>query len=347
MDKRPTIKDVAKKAGLSLSTVSLVINGSGYVSEETRKKVGKVIRELGYHPSRAARGLASKKSGNIGFILSEDHFSQAEPFYTKIFLGTEFEARKHNYYILLTTVGKGFNAATSVPRFLPERNVDGVIIAGRVNEKLINHIESLNLPIVLVDFEFRQRRFSSVLADNRQGARLATQHLIDMGHTQIGFVGGDITHPSIAERLAEFRQTLRDNGIPTNPKFIVSDEKDTTIANGLNSATRMFERNGERPGAVFAANDAMAIGFLQYMRQRGLHVPEDMALVGFDDIEMASHVEPRLTTIRVQKEEMGAVAVRRIVESVKATSLTVVASYVPVELITRESTIRLSGSPET
>jgi len=106
MSKRPTIKDVAEKAGLAPSTISLVLNESGYVSPETRKRVLHLVKELGYHPSRAAKGLASKRSGNIGFILSDDHFSQVEPFYTKIFLGTEYEARYHNYYILLTTVDK-------------------------------------------------------------------------------------------------------------------------------------------------------------------------------------------------------------------------------------------------
>ena len=109
MKHRPTIRDVAKKAGMSLSTVSLVINNRGYVSSGTRESVLKIVRELSYHPTRSARGLASKTSGNIGFILSEEHFSQAEPFYTRIFLGTEFEARDHNFYILLTTVGNQFD----------------------------------------------------------------------------------------------------------------------------------------------------------------------------------------------------------------------------------------------
>ena len=118
MKKRPTIKDVARQAGLSVSTVSLVMNNKGHVRETTREKVLCVVRELSYHPTRSARGLASKTSGNIGFILSEEHFSRAEPFYTRIFLGTEFEARDHNYYILLTTVPKEFGIRSTPPRFL-------------------------------------------------------------------------------------------------------------------------------------------------------------------------------------------------------------------------------------
>ena len=135
----PTIKDVAKKAGVSLSTVSLVINDKQNVSEATIRKVQQAIQELNYHPRRSAQVLASKKSGNIGFILTNDHFSRAEPFYTKIFLGSEFEARKHNYYILLTTIENKFSKK-SIPRFLLEKNVDGVILAGRVPESLVNYI---------------------------------------------------------------------------------------------------------------------------------------------------------------------------------------------------------------
>jgi LacI family transcriptional regulator, galactose operon repressor len=342
MDKRPTIKDVAKKAGLSLSTVSLVINRTGYVSEETRSRVIRVIDELRYHPTRAARGLASRTSGNIGFILTDNHFSQAEPFYTRIFLGTEFEARKHNYYILLTTVGKGFRPGSSIPRFLLERNVDGVIVAGRVNEKLIDYIEKLRVPVVLVDFEFRRRRMSAVLADNRQGARLAVQHLIQSGHRKIGFIGGDIEHPSIAERFAEYERTLVDHGILPDRRFIITDEDDNRIPNGLSAAARMFGPHSVTPTALFAANDAMAIGCLQYLKQNGIRVPSDVALVGFDDIEMTSHVEPRLTTVHIPKEEMGAIAVRSIAERVKSKTQSVATTYVPVELIIRESSGRVT-----
>ncbi len=341
MDNRPTIKDVARKSGLSLSTVSLVINGTGYVSEETRKKVLRVIDELGYHPTRTARGLASRTSGNIGFILTDNHFSQAEPFYTRIFLGTEFEARKHNYYILLTTVGKNFRRSSSVPRFLLERNVDGVIVAGRVNEKLIEYIETMRIPVVLVDFEFRRRRMSSVLADNRQGARLAVQHLFDSGHRKIGFVAGDIEHPSIADRFAEYKRTLVDNGITPDRQFIIVDEDDNLIANGLSAAARMFSTTSIKPTALFAANDAMAIGCLQYLKNKGMRIPADVALVGFDDIEMTSHVEPRLTTIHIPKEEMGAAAVRTIVERVKSKTPSVATTYIPVDLIIRESAGRV------
>lgn len=337
MSKRSTIRDVARKAGLSISTVSLVINKNGYVSEKTRTNVLRVVKELGYHPSRAAKGLASKTSGNIGFILSDDHFSQAEPFYTMIFLGTEFEARDHNYYILLTTVGKTFKDPESVPRFLLERNVDGVIIAGKINPKLVDYVDRLGLPMMLVDYTFPKKRISSVLIDNRKGAHLAVQHLVNLGHREIGFIGGDIVHPSLAERFLAYKDCLVENGITPNQNLMITDEPDSGMKNGSSAMRRMLERGG-KPTAIFAANDAMAIGCMQYVKQRGMKIPDDVAVVGFDDIETSSHVEPRLTTIKVFKEEMGALAVRSLIESVKSKSRTVVNTYMPVSLVVREST---------
>jgi len=335
---RPTIKDVANRAGLSLSTVSLAINNSGYVSKETQAKVFKAVGELGYHPSRAARVLASKKSGNIGFILSEDHFSREEPFYTRIFLGTEFEARNHNYYVLLTTVGRQFRKNGHMPRFLLERNVDGIIIAGKINDRLVEYIEDLGLPMVLVDYELPRKRVSTVLIDNRKGAQLATQHLITAGgHRDIGFIGGDLRHPSIRERFASFKQTLKENGCSNGNEFIVDDEQDTRVRNGYSAAERILNAS-RKPSAILAANDAMAIGCLRYAKNRGMKVPDDLAIVGFDDIEMSSHVDPRLTTVRVFKEELGAHAVRRLIDVLQTKTQAVVTTYVPVELVVREST---------
>jgi LacI family transcriptional regulator len=335
---RPTIRDVAMKAGLSLSTVSLVINNRGNVSPETRASVLKVVRELSYHPTRSARGLASRTSGNIGFILSEEHFSQAEPFYTRIFLGTEFEARDHKYYILLTTVGNQFDSDEYVPRFLLERNVDGIIVAGKVNEKLIAYMDSLGLPIVLVDYELKRTHHSAVLIDNWRGATLAVEHLLGLGHCRIAFLGGDIHHPSITERHEAYRYALEQAGVSPDPLYEVTDEEATSIEGGALAAQKLFASSA-KPTAIFAANDAMAIGCMRHLKSLGLRIPQDVAIIGFDDIEVSSHVEPHLTTIRVLKEEMGKIAVQRIVDIINSKTKTIVTTRVPVELIVRESTV--------
>lgn len=330
-----TIKDVAQKAKVSEATVSLVLNNKTNVRDETRQRVLEVIQELGYHPQRAARGLASRKSGNIGFILTDDHFSRSEPFYTKIFLGTEFEARKHNYYILLTIVSKTFSA-DEIPRFLLEKNVDGVILAGRVPIKLIDYIQKLELPLVLVDFSMPKCRASTVLIDNEHGAHEAVMHFIHHGHRHIAFIGGDITHPSISERFQGYRRALEENNLNHNSALAITDEVYTGSEDGYKAAKKLLALN-PRPTAIFAANDAMAIGAMKCIKENGWRVPEDIAVIGFDDIEDDFHIEPHLTTIRVPKEELGALAVRRIVEMMDTDKPSLTTNHIPIELVVRES----------
>ena len=147
-----TIKDVAEKAGVSTATVSLVVHNNARISPETSKKVLKVIKQLNYFPSRSARGLVSKKTGNIGFLLTEDHFLKTEPFYTIIFLGTEFATRETNYYVLLTTVKSEFVKTEPLPRFIKEKNIDGIIIAGKIPSQQIDRIKQMKIPLVFVDY---------------------------------------------------------------------------------------------------------------------------------------------------------------------------------------------------
>ena len=333
---RPSIKDVARQAGCSVSTVSLVVNGHGNVSDETRTRVMKVVHDLGYYATRAARGLASRTSGNIGFILREDHFSQVEPFYTRVFLGAEFAARDHHFYVLLATVSQRFSEKKDLPRFLLERNVDGIIIAGKVSQRFIDEAETFGIPIVFVDFEVRKKRHASILIDNRSGARAAVEHLLSCGHKDIAFIGGDITHPSLADRLQGYKETLAEHGVAVQDRLIDTRETDTRIPNGAHAMARLLQLR-PRPTAVFAANDAMAIGCIQQIREHGLSIPGEVAVVGFDDVEMSSLMLPRLTTLRVFKEELGSQAVNTLVEMIHHGENVVVTKHLPVELIVRDS----------
>ena len=331
----PTIKDVAKKAGVSLSTVSLVLNHKKNVSEETVKKVQQAIDELDYHPRRSAQGLASKKSGNIGFILTTDHFSNAEPFYTKIFLGSEFEARKHNYYIILTTVEQKFNKK-SIPRLLLERNVDGVILAGKVPDGLIHYIQQIDLPIIFIDYFPANGNYPAVLIDNIAGAKQAVKHLIKKGHRQISFVGGDISHPSIQERYLGYKQALEEAKIPFNEHLVILDEDYPGDKNGYSALCKLRKRKVSFT-AIFAANDAMAFGCMRCMKEKGIKVPDQIALVGFDDVDVSWQMEPQLTTIRVNKEDMGALAVKSMVDMISSHKKSLGKILVPVELVIRSS----------
>lgn len=346
--KRPSIKDVAQAAGCSLSTVSLVVNKRGYVSEGMKARVLKVVEELGYHPTRSARGLASQTSGNIGFILRDDHFTKAEPFYTKVFLGAEFAARDLKYYLLLTTVPAHFTEE-DLPRFLLERNVDGVIIAGKVDPRLVDRIDHFGLPVLLVDFQMARKRYPAVLIDNRAGARAAVTHLLSMGHREIAFVGGDIEHPSLAERLQGYRETLAEFGVESPQSLIETVEPFSNALCGARAMARLLEHRPV-PTAVFAANDALAIGCMREIQKAGLRVPDEIALVGFDDVETSVHLQPQLTTVRVNKEELGRHAVEQLASIIRNGSSHITTTHVPVELIVRESSgshlsPALSGEP--
>jgi len=333
----PTIKDVARKAGVSLSTVSLVINAKANVRPDTRKKVEDAIAELNYHPRRNARDLASRKTQNIGFILTDDHFSKAEPFYTKIFLGTEIEARKHRYYILLTTVQRNFRKGSNIPRFLLERNVDGVILAGKVPTRLIVLIQKMGLPLVLIDYVEPSCKASTVLIDNFEGARMAVEHFISDGHRKIAFVGGEATHPSVSERLRGYKQALQEHNIPVAESLISNGEPHTGLADGC-EATRKLLNAGVGFTAIFATNDTMAVGAMRCLKEKGLSVPGDVSIIGFDDIDVCLQVDPCLSTVRVFKEDMGSIAVRRIVEKIESERRVVDQVLVPVELVLRDST---------
>jgi LacI family transcriptional regulator len=334
---KPTIEDVAKKAGLSVSTVSLVLNNKTNVSEETRKKVQAVIAELHYHPQRSARGLATQSSGNIGFLLTDEHFSSAEPFYTRIFLGTEVEARNHSYYVLLTTVGETVSGTKMLPRFFLENNVDGVIIAGKIGSSWIEFVRGLDLPLLLIDYESPTHKVSTVTMDNHEGARLVVEHFLKLGHKKIGFIGGDIRHPSIAGRYVGFRETLEVHGIKLSPSWLDVDEVSPRFDNGYRAAKRMLADKRTRPTAIFAANDALALGCMNYCKEAGIEIPESLAVVGFDNVESGLQVEPLLSTINVHREEMGGLAVRRLVEMINNKSAMVERVTTPVELVIRDS----------
>ncbi|PIX94550.1 MAG: LacI family transcriptional regulator [Ignavibacteria bacterium CG_4_10_14_3_um_filter_37_18] len=336
---KSTIKDVAKKANVSIATVSFVINNSKPISEETKDRVQKAIKSLNYYPSKSAVSLVSGKTGNIGFILTDDHFLRTEPFYTTIFLGTEFEARSEGYYIILTSIKPNFTENDMLPRFILNKSVDGIIIAGKIPQILIEKISAYHLPTVFIDYIPSTNSYPLVLIDNIQGALLATNHLIDLGHKNIAFIGGDIEHPSLSHRLIGYKQALERANIPIKNSLIITDAKYPDRQNGFHSAEKLFSKN-KNVTAVFAGNDALAIGILHYLKDNGYKVPQDVSLIGFDDIEADIMLRPTLTTIRVPKIEMGSEALKLIVTALKNKNSIIKKVLVPVELIVRESTSR-------
>ncbi|MDR3667983.1 MAG: LacI family DNA-binding transcriptional regulator [Ignavibacteriaceae bacterium] len=331
-----TIKDVAKEAKVSIATVSLVVHKHNRISPETSKRVNKAIKKLNYHPSRSGRRLVSKKTGNVGFILTEDHFLRSEPFYTRIFLGTEFEARNYEYYILLTTIPSDYNEKSHLPRFILEKNIDGVIIAGKVPSYMIDQIEKYDLPIAIVDYYPPSNEYPVVLIDNTSGGITATQFLIKKNHKNIGFIAGDIDHPSIYDRFRGYKMAMDAAGIQFSESNYVVDENYTSRENGYNAAKKLLELNNDVT-AIFACNDAMAIGVMQYLKEKGIAVPKDISVIGFDDVEADLSLDPPLSTVRVPKYEMGIEVMKLMAELLKDKDSTKKKILVSVELIDRGS----------
>lgn len=332
-----TIKDVAKEANVSIATVSLVINNHGRISQDTRKKVLKTIKNLNYHPSRSARGLVSRKTGNIGFILTEEHFLRGEPFYSKIFLGVEFEARIHDYYILLATVSSSFSKGDSLPRFITERNFDGIIIAGKISRDLINSILKYDMPLVFVDYSLMNGDYPTILTDNIKGGVLATNYLIENGHKNIAFIGGEISHPSIMERLQGYKLALESAKLKSNDQVVITNDDYLSRQNGCSAAEILLNRRKDVT-AIFAANDTTAIGVMQCLNNKGIKVPDDISVIGFDDLQADLLLDPPLTTISVPKLDMGTEAIQLLLGIINKENIKARKILVPVKLIIREST---------
>ena len=335
-----TIKDVAKKANVSIATVSLALHDNVRISPGTKKKVMKVVDDLNYRPSRIARGLVLQQTQNIGFLLTNDHFLRSEPFYTHIFLGSEFEARDHNFYVLLNTIPDKFKECDRLPRFILEKNVDGVIIAGKVPAEIVTCLEVDKIPMVFVDYYPPSGEYSAVLIDNVQGGEKATEHLIQQGHRKIGFIGGDMVHPSIRDRFQGYKIALDKFKIPFNMNYVVTRESNTDRKCGYHAVEILLEKNNSLT-AIFACNDAMALGAMQYIKETGKRIPKDISVIGFDDVAEDWSSDPPLSSVRVPKVEMGIESVRLLMDYLSSKRPKKV--LIPVELISRNSFLNING----
>jgi len=335
MSSRPTISDVASAAGVSISTVSLVMNGKGPVADATRQRVKASADRLGYAPSRSARGLAARRTGNVGFVLREDHFRHSEPFYTRVFLGAEFEARRRGLYVLLSTVPDPYDPARHAPRFLLEHSVDGVVVAGGVDPALLEQLRARSIPFVLADFAWQNT--PAVSADNRAGARAVAEHFVAGGHRRVGYLGADPSHPSPGERRDAFLEAMAEAGHPVPEALVVTADGPSDRPTGASEAGRLLDAE-PRPTAVFCANDALALGLMDAVADRGLAIPDDLAVAGFDDVDGAALAKPPLTTVRIHKEALGEAALGLLAEGLSDTGGAIPPrTLVPTELVVRAS----------
>ncbi len=299
--KETTIKDIARRAGVSYATVSRALNGKYGVRPSTRDRVLAVARRMGYRPNAIARGLVTRRTMTLGLIVPDIK----NPVFPEIAGGVEDAARDAGFGVLLCNSNWQKASEREYVALLAGRRVEGIIVApiSRAEDPFADR-RTAELPVVFVASTPRGTTRSYVVIDNVRGALLATRRLLDAGRAPVAFIGS--LESADDERYAGYRQALEEHGMSCDERYVRLG--DMRQESGHRLFLRMIE-DGDRPRAVFAENDLMALGCLQAAREAGLRVPEDVAIIGFDDIPFASFPEVQLTTIRQPTYDMGRMAV--------------------------------------
>ena len=296
-----SIKDIAQVAQVSHSTVSRALSDSPLVNVETKARIQHLARDMGYSPDARARSLVKGQTQTIGVVVT----TITDSFASEMVQSIENTAHDHDYTVILCSSNSEPEREIRAVDMLRSKRVDGVIVvSSRVGALYQEHLERIGAPIVLINNHSKHsRRYTySLEIDNRHGGCLATDHLIRLEHRRIAYVSRPADYRSDQERMAGYRQALDEAGIAFDPALVVAG---TGRAGGGERALPVLMELEQAPTAVFCYNDMMAIGLLRAAREAGLSIPQDLAVVGFDDILLASYVRPPLTTIAQPKTEMG------------------------------------------
>ncbi|WP_423188898.1 LacI family DNA-binding transcriptional regulator [Alkalibacterium sp. f15] len=332
-----TIYDIAEHAGYSIATVSKALNNKK-VSEKARRKILASVEELHYTPNSSARTLATNKSWMIGVVFGENlGIGIAHPFFGQVIEGFKKHAELYNYDLLFVSRHMGLQQETY--RHLLHRGVDGIVIVQSHGEDEIKKIDHM-IPTVYIDRPTNES--GTVYSDNQSGSRLAVNHLVENGHTKIAHIMGNQTTFAGIERAIGFKKAMNAHGLPVREEYLV-DGGFYSQAGGREAMIRLLSLK-DKPTAVYVAGDEMAIAAMKVTKESGLKVPEDISFVGFDDIKIAQHVDPALTTIRQDKELIGQQAAIILLDKIAAkdSSEIINKKMVPVSLIKRESVHRLA-----
>lgn len=330
----PRIKDLARRLGVSTATVSRAMNDKPGVSEELRARILALATEVGFTPNGAGRGLSTARAQALGFVVHRKWFPAArDPFYLVIMHGIEEEATRRGYHVILASVGgPGANGPAGDLRLVREGRVDGLILAGPdIDASLILSLHHAGVPLTLVDNRLQQTPLDVVLSDDQDGAARAVRHLLEHGRRRIAFIGGPPTWASTADRRAGYESALGDSS-----RALVIHRDETTADSGYAAMLELLARR-PLPDGLLAVNDSMAFGAMRALREHGLDVPRDVAIIGYDDIYAAQHTTPPLSTVRVSKELMGVMAARRLLDRIADPGGPPVRVYIGTELIIRQS----------
>lgn len=331
----PTIYDIARAMGVSQTTVANALKGKGNVSESTRARILQYAQEVGYRPNVLARSLAQRKTFTIGFILP----TIANPFYPKIAEEIERIAGEHNYQVVLCNTHSDPRRGRQHLERLESRWVDGIIVMG-VSMEIADIQERFaqGLPVVLCDWQENEspEHIPHVSIDFFQAGALAADHLLNLGHRQLAII---VDEPLQTLRLKGFCSTLEAADVPLPPEMI--QRGDSTLESGYVAAKRLLSAE-THPSALFATNDWMAIGAIEAAHETGLSIPHDLSVIGLDDITVAAHYHPPLTTIAIPKQSLARAATELLLQQIEGQLVLPLSTIVPPSLIVRQSTAALS-----
>lgn len=327
-----TIYDVAREAGVSMATVSRVVNNNPNVKPQTRKKVFEAIERLGYRPNAVARGLASKKTTTVGVVIPDISNS----IFAEVARGIEDIANMYHYNIILCNADKKKDKEIRVINTLLEKQVDGLLfMGGAITEDHLQAFQTSTVPIVLCATTEESGAIPSVDIDHREAAYDAVQALIRQGHRLIAMISGTLQDPTNGyARFQGYKRALEEAGIPYQEEYVrVGNYR---YESGM-EAVQYFLELPERPTAIFAATDEMAIGAIHSIQDFGLKIPEDISVISVDNVRMASMVRPQLTTVAQPMYDIGAVSMRLLTKLMKKEPVEDTKVILPHQLILRQS----------
>lgn len=331
--KRVNIQEVAKIAGVSPSTVSRALNGFPGISEKTRQRIIEVARKLNYRPNYRGQILTTKSTKNIGLLITDI----TNPFFPEVVRGAEEYASEAGYTILLGNTSESEDKETNYLDFFSRGPVDGIIIsASRVSNEHIMKLAEEGLPIVVINRILDHPKISFVSTDMEKGGYLGTMHLLKLGHSKIAFINGPRHSEASQKRLEGYKKALKEGEITYNPEIVSFNLP--TAESGYKEAIKLLCTK-EPPTAIFTYNDLMAFGVLKAAKELGIRIPEELSVIGFDDIFFSSFTDPPLTTIKQFKDELGRRAVELLFKLMKGEREDLM---IEPELIIRNTTSRRS-----
>ncbi len=332
-NKRLDIRDVAKHARVSIATVSRTINRVPTVDKELSKRVWKSIEELNYFPNTQARALVSGRSRLFGLLISEI----TNPFFPELIQGFEDFAIENNYEILIGSTNYDPERMEICIRRMIERNVEGVaVMTFGIEEPLLDELVSRNIPMVFVDAAPPSENVSALAVDYHHGIREGVQHLAALGHRKLAFISGPMRQRSAHLRKDAFLSSCAEIGVRPAAEWLV--EGDHTLEGGMQAMEQIL-RNKDLPTAVMCSNDMTAIGALRVLASKGLRVPDDISVIGFDDIHLAEFVYPPLTTVRMARNDLARAAFGALRSHVEPTHIHAKKTWhIQTKLTVRQST---------